>query len=123
MVSKKQIANGVAKFISNDLIPDLSEDMKFVMTIARKSIKENPFMLDVFLDNPMIASAMKKDGDMYDIDGFSTAMKNTLSEMVSYPITITKIPLLMNEDKTIKITADDIDRLYNYIVGEEIKPQ
>lgn len=123
MVSKKQIANGVAKFITNDLIPDLSEELKFVMSIARKSIKENPCMLDPFLDNPMIASAMKKDGDMYDIDGFSTAMKNTLSEMMSYPITITKIPLLMNEDKAIKITADDIEKLYNYIVGEEIKPQ
>ena len=119
MVSKKQIANGVAKFITNDLIPDLEgEKLRFVLMVAKKSMRDNPSMLDAFLDNPMIATVMKKDGDMYDIEGFTNVMRNSIAESSEYPITIPKIPLLMNENQTVKITSADIDKLYSYIVGE-----
>ena len=121
MVSKKQIANGVSKFITNDLIPDLEgEKIRFVLMVAKKSMRENPSMLDAFLDNPMIATVMKKDGDMYDIEGFANVMRNSIAESSEYPITIPKIPLLMNENQTVKITSADIDKLYSYIIGEPV---
>lgn len=124
MVSKKQIANGVAKFVNNDLIPDITDDekLKFVLNVAKKSMRENPSMLDSFLENPMIASVMKKDGDMYDVESFATAMRNTLAETESYPITVPKVPLIMSEGRIIKITAQDVDKLWNYIIGEQ-KPE
>ena len=121
MVNKKQIASGVAKFVQNDLIPDIDhEQLKFVLTIAKKSMRENPNMLDSFLDNSMIATVMKKDGDMYDIEGFANAMRNTIAESAEYPITIPRIPLLMNESQTVNITSADIDKIYSYIIGEEL---
>lgn len=115
-VSKKQLVNAVAKFIENDLIPDIGDrNMKFVLAMAKDSLKENSDIADAFLKSPLVSTLIPEQDDMYDIGQFSTILKNVLAEYQTYPVVIPKIPLFSPVEKTIKITADDVDKLMKYL--------
>jgi hypothetical protein len=113
---KEQLINGVVKFITADLIPQVGDrNTKFVLSMAKDSLKENSELADEFLDSPMVSSLIKKTGNDYDITNFSTILKGVLTEYQSLPVTIPKIPLFSPVEKVIKITAEDVDKLMSYI--------
>ncbi|MBO7715798.1 MAG: hypothetical protein J6S85_19705 [Methanobrevibacter sp.] len=116
MISKKQLVNGVVKFIEDDLIPDIGDrNMKFVLSIAKDSLKENPDLADSFLHSPMVSTLIGESDGEYDIGQFSSILKGVLSEYTSYPVVIPKIPLFSPIEKSIKITAEDVDKLVKYM--------
>lgn len=116
IVDKEQLINGVVKFIASDLIPQVGDrNTKFVLSMAKDSLKENSELADEFLDSPMISSLIKKVGNDYDITNFSSILKGVLTEYQSLPVTIPKIPLFSPVEKVIKITAEDVDKLMSYI--------
>ena len=117
MISKDQLVNAVVKFIAADLIPQVGDrNTKFVLAMAKDSLKENGDLADDFL--PMVSSLIKEEDGMYDISHFSSILKSVLSEYQSFPVTIPKIPLFSPTEKVLKITAEDIDKLMKYIVPE-----
>ena len=119
MISKKQLVTGIVHFIENDLIPNIGDrNMKFVLAVAKDSLRENHDLIDDFLENPMISSLISETDEEYDISNFSTVLKNVLSEYDSFPITIPKIPLFSPTEKVLKITAGDVDRLMKYFMAE-----
>ena len=116
MTNKKQLVNGVVKFIESDLIPNIGDrNMKFVLAMAKDSLKENPDLADSFLRSPMVSSLVAEEDGEYDLTHLSTILRTVLSEYQSYPITIPKIPLFSPVEKTLKISADDVDKLMKYI--------
>lgn len=118
MISKEQLINGVIKFISNDLIPQVGDrSTKFVLAIAKDSLAEDSDLVDEFLNSPMVASLIKEVNGEYDISHFSSILKSVLSEYNSFPVTISKIPLFSPTEKVLKITAEDVDKLMRYISG------
>ena len=119
MISKDQLVNAVVKFIASDLIPQVGDrNTKFVLAMAKDSLKGNGDLADDFLHSPMVSSLIKEEDDMYDITNFSSILKSVLSEYQSFPVTIPKIPLFSPTEKVLKITAEDIDKLMKYIVPE-----
>lgn len=119
-VTKKQLVNGVVKFIESDLIPNIGDrNMKFVLAMAKDSLRENSDLADEFLESPMVASLVAEEDDGYDLTHLSTIMKSVLSEYQSFPVTIPKIPLFSPVEKTLKISADDVDKLMKYILPVE----
>lgn len=119
MYTKKELAEGIVKFINNDLIPNTeSERSKFVLCVCKKALYENPDMLDAFFDNPIVSSISKGDEDMYDISILAKAMKSVLSEYESYPIVIPQIPMFAPEKNVIRVTAADIDKMIAYLTPE-----
>lgn len=120
MVTKKQIAHGLVKFIENDLIPNVGDrNMKFVLAMAKDSLKENNDLVIHFLHSPMISTLITESDGEYDISQFSSILKSVLEEYQTYPVTIPKIPLFSPTEKTIKITADDVDKLLKYVALPE----
>lgn len=116
MYSKKEIADAVAKFITNDLMNDIDDKhLKFTLCMAKKALKENPELLDGFLHSPIVGSVIKQEEEMYDIDSFARTMKNVLSEYDSYSIQIPKIPMFAPKDNVLKITASDVDKIVSYL--------
>ena len=116
MYSKKELADAVAKFIANDLMNEIDDKhLKFTLCMAKKALKENPDLLDGFLDSPIVASVIKEEEGMYDVDVFARTMKNVLSEYDSYTIHIPKIPMFAPKDNVIKITASDVDKIISYL--------
>ena len=117
MISKDQLINGVVKFIGADLIPQVGDrNTKFVLAMAKDSLKQDPDLADDFLHSPMVSSLIKEEDGMYDITHFSTILKNVLTEYQSFPVTIPKIPLFSPVEKVLKITAEDVDKLMSYMV-------
>lgn len=117
MISKDQLINGVVKFIGADLIPQVGDrNTKFVLAMAKDSLKQDPDLADDFLHSPMVSSLIKEEDGMYDITHFSTILKNVLTEYQSFPVTIPKIPLFSPVEKVLKITAEDVDKLMSYMM-------
>lgn len=119
MISKKKLVNGVVKFIENDLIPYVGDrNTKFVLAMAKDSLKENNELADSFLESPMVSTLVTEEDGEYDISHLSSIMKSVLSEYESFPVTIPKIPLFSPSEKVLKITAEDIEKLLKYIQSE-----
>lgn len=121
MVSKKEIADAVAKFINKDLVHSIDDkQLKFVLHLIRQTLRENPDSLDSFMESPMIEAVIYEENGMYELNGFITMLKKILNEYESYPIAIPKVPLLLPHEKVIRITAEDIDKILNYLYEEEV---
>lgn len=115
MYSKKEIADSVVKFITNDLMADIDDKhQKFTLCMAKKALHENPDILDGFLESPVIASVVKETDGEYDIEPFARTMKNVLSGYDSYSIALPKIPMFSKES-SIEISADDVDKIMSYL--------
>lgn len=116
-VSKKQLVDGVIQFIGHELITQVGDrNMKFVLAMAKDSLRENPDLADEFLQSPMISSIVTENDGMYNISPLSTILRNVLSEYQTFTITIPKIPLFSPTEKTVKISAEDVDKLMKYIM-------
>lgn len=116
MVTKKQIADAIAKFIENDLIENIEDkQLKLVLYMAKHTLKDNPDVLDSFLDNPIIAVIMSDSDEEYNVDNFLYIMKKITEEYSSYPIEIPAIPLLFPKSKLLKINSSDLEKISMYI--------
>lgn len=123
MVTKKILADSLAKFIENDLILGIDDkQLKFVLCMMKNTLKDSPSILDSFLDNPVISTVVIEEEGSYDVSDLISAMKSVIAEMNSYPIVIPKIPVLLPDERIIKINANDIDKIIHYInsMQEEI---
>lgn len=116
MVTKKHIAESIVKYITNDLLPEIEDKhLRLVLTIAKHSMSENCNIINEFMNNPIISSIVKEVDGEYDIDMLITILKKTVDELGYYPIVIPKIPLLSSDEKILRFTSSDIERIVNYL--------
>lgn len=121
MYTKKEIADSLVKFISNDLMADISDShLKFVLCMAKKSLHDNPDILDAFMSNPLVSSVVTEENDCYDIDVLAKILKNVLNEYESYTIHIPSVPMFAPKAGSIRITAEDVDKLLVYMHPETV---
>lgn len=119
MASKKEIADGVAKFISNDILNDVGDKhLRFVLCIAKEALQNNPDVIDRFIGSPLVANVLKNEDDDYDVDSFARTLRNVLSAYDSFSISVPAVPVFAPRESTVKITASDIDHLLEYIHNE-----
>lgn len=121
MISRKTLANAINKFITNDLIQVIDDtQVKFALSLVKQSIAENPCVIDEFLNNTFISIVIQENDGMYDIDDFVNMLKKVLTEYGGYPVIIPKIPIVLPNEKTIRIESSDIDKIMSYITEESI---
>lgn len=119
MYTKKELADAVAKFIGTDLVADIDDKrVKFALCMAKKALKENPDLMDGFLDSPIVANVIKESDGGYDVDSFLRIMKNVLSDYGSYAVEIPKIPMFAPKEAEVMVTAEDIDKIVSYLRPE-----
>ena len=120
MYGKKEIVDGVIKFINNDLMLDIDDKhLKFVLSMAKKALRENPDLVDIFFKSPIVINVIKEYDGEYDLEVFAKMLKNILNEYGSYSITIPKIPMFSPEEKRILLTSEDVDKVLSYLVPIE----
>ena len=120
MVTKKKLVESLVKYISNDLLPEIEDKhLKLVLNITKYGLLENPCIIDNFIGNSVISAILKEDEEEYDVEQFISIFKKVLDECESYPIIIPKVPLLMADDKVIRITSNDLDRIIYYLQETE----
>lgn len=116
-VTKDQIAKGLARFIQDDVIPNISDSgMQLVMGIAAGAIDTKPQILDKILENEML-SALAKSGEKYDLSVLKTAATNAINKYGTLSITIPGIKFISPNEKEIQFNSDDIKRLVDRIEG------
>ena len=119
MYSKKQLADALIKFINTDLMNEIDDKhLKFSLCMAKKALRENPDILDHFLDSPIVSSVIRESEGEYDLEIFAKTLKNVLTEYDSYSIVIPKIPMFAPKDCVIKITASDVDKIMGYLIPD-----
>ena len=119
MYTKKEIADSISKFISNDLMNDVDDKhLKFTLCMAKKALHENPDILDGFLQSPLVANVITHQDDMYNVDMFVKIMKNVISEYGSYSVMIPKIPMFAPKDCMIQVTVADVEKIVEYLSGQ-----
>ena len=116
-VSKAQIAKGVAKFIQDDVIPQVTDSgMQLVLGITAGALETKPKILDSLLDNDML-EAVAKVGENYDLGVLKTAAMASIDKYGKLSITIPGIKFISPTEKVLQFSSDDIRRLVEKIEG------
>ena len=115
MFTRNQIANGMVKFIENDMSTAAGNGTsKFIVSLAKNALKKNPAIIDEALKNPLIHAILPSSDGKYDIS-MTTMLKETMAEMGTLPLKLPKIPLLLPEGDEIRLNSTDIDKIASYI--------
>ena len=116
MFTRNQIANGMVKFIENDMSTAAGNGTsKFIVSLSKNALKKNPAIIDEALKNPLIHAVLPSSGGKYDIAPMTTMLKETMAETGTLPLKLPKIPLLLPEGDEIRLNSTDIDKIASYI--------
>lgn len=117
-VTKQQIIDGIFKFGDEEVIPRI--DVKVVKQMAGAAliaIKVDPSIIDKFMQTPVVASALKEEDGLYDLDFAEKVLCETIDKYGSFEFTppIPKFLLGGSENKTFKFDSNDIKKLKSMI--------
>lgn len=113
-VTKKQITDGLVKFIDNMIPQCKDKQTSLILLMSKDMLKKKSDMIDIFLDNPLVASAITEEDGMYNITYFVDSMRGILDDM-DHPVVLPSIPLLAPDEVKFNVTAGDFERLISYI--------
>ena len=113
-VTKKQITDGLVKFIDNMIPQCKDKQTSLILLMSKDMLKKKSDMIDIFLDNPLVASAITEEDGMYNITYFVDSLRGILDDM-DYPVVLPSIPLLAPDEVKFNVTAGDFERLISYI--------
>ena len=117
-ITKSQIVDGLIRYVKSDVINKITDKpLKMIIAAAVSAIELNPALADTVLDNEMISSIIRRDGDWYDIDAAFDIIERTMSEYGEFPIVVPAIKFISPTEKTLSFGAGDVRRLREYIVG------
>lgn len=116
-VTKDQIARGFAKFLHEDVIPNVGDSAtQIVLGIAASAMDVNPKLLDKVLENEML-TAIAKVGNNYNLSTLQKAAESAIDKYGKLTITIPGIKFVSPDDKILQFGSDDVKRLVSHIEG------
>lgn len=119
-VEKHKIIDGIIKYIEKDVMPEISSDRGFqvVVSIGISAVKANNKLLDKLFENDVFKSLANYDDEnkTYDIDLLYNIAKDSISKCGYFPVKIPAINFISPNEKELKFSAADVDRLKSYIV-------
>lgn len=119
-VEKQKIIDGIIKYIEKDVMPEISSDRGFqvVISIGISAIKTNNKLLDKLFENDIFKSLANYDDEnkTYDVDLLCNIAKDSVSKCGYFPVKIPAINFISPNEKELKFSAADVDRLKSYIV-------
>lgn len=118
IVSIDKFKSAVSRYIEQDLAPVITDKgFQFAVTFLSELIKLDTPIIENYLRQPIIASLIPyiEDAKGYDITKATSALKNALNRCTVLPIKIPAIPFLSPEEKEIKFSASDIERIEQYL--------
>ena len=118
IVTIEKVRNGLTKYIEQDLTPVITDKgFQFAVTFISELIKQNGSIIEAYLKQPMISLLVpfNEEAKGYDISNLMTALRNTLNRCSVLPVKIPAIPFISPEEKEIKFTSADIDRIEQYL--------
>lgn len=120
MNTKKEIIDGVIEYAEKGLLPVLKgkdKALSMIIYFLITQLKIKPKLADIFFENPFVKMILPiEDDEMYDIDSFLKAIKESVKKYGgAIAVTIPPIPLLSPAEKELKFDESDIDTMLEYI--------
>lgn len=118
MASKEQIAQGVVKYVRNNVLPSISDKaFKTVLSAGTYLIEVDPSIIDKVLTHPIVTLMLPAAGSGYDIDKMEQALRRAMEDTGGIDIVIPGIKWISPEEKVLRFTAADVTALRGYIGG------
>lgn len=122
MVSKEQIKKGLLKFMEEEMIPVIEDkNLQIITALAVGIMQSKDSVLDSILQNKMVTIFFPYNDKekTWDIENGMKSLKETLNKYGALSVTIPAIPFIAPEEKQLKFSVKDIERLEKLIVGEK----
>lgn len=115
-VSKQQLVNGAANFILKEVAPAVNDTaLKAIIIAGTKLAQQSDAAVDGILSNSVVKALLPAVDGGYDVTTVLGTIRSALAECGVFPITISPIPLILKEEKTLTFGVTDIDALQRYI--------
>ena len=113
MVTREQIASGLVAFLTNEVLPKITDKpLRIAVDTLQALLRLRPELIDKVIDNPLFKTAKG-----YDIDTMGKALKDSLAKNGPLTLTIPSVPFVSPVEKDLTFNGDDIDALCKYIKG------
>ena len=111
-VSKTQLVCGIVDYVENEVIPNVGDKpTQIIASIAVKSVKTNPALADIFLENPMIKVLLDENENGYEINGLFESIEESVKQYGPFPLTIPPIPIVSPVEKLLTFSAADVSEM------------
>lgn len=118
-VKKDKIVAGIIEYVEEEVFPEIASDKGFraVLSIGIGIAKKDGSVLDKLLENEYFKalSGYDPESETYSTEDLISALKHTAEECGYIPINIPSIPLISPNEKTLKFSAGDVEKLKKYI--------
>ena len=116
-VTKAQMATGVAKFIKNEIIPNVDENiMKVRFGIAAGAVESDTKIVDKLVDGTMLSALIKTDSG-YNMELLKRHAIPALEQYGAITITIPPVKFISPTEKVMQFNGEDIKKLVDYVEG------
>lgn len=111
-LDKRQLVNGAAAFVLNDVAPAINDNSFKVIVVACATLMQRSEpAVDKVLNSGIVKILLPESGGKYDLDAAFAALRDAIAQSGSFALTIGPIPLVMKQEKTLTFTAADVDAL------------
>lgn len=115
-VTKQQLVNGAANFVLKEVVPAVNDTaLKTIIVAGTKLMQQSDAAIDGILSNSVVKTLLPEDNGGYDITAALSAIRSALAECGVFPVTISPVPLILKEEKTLTFGVADIDALQRHI--------
>lgn len=118
IVTIDKVRSAITKYIEQDLAPVITDKgFQFAVSFISELIKQDTPIIEAYLRQPMVAAFIPwvEENKGYDISKLISALKNTLNRCTVLPVKVPAIPFLSPEEKEIKFTINDLERIEQYL--------
>lgn len=117
IVSKNRLVKGITDYIANEVIPHVPDTgLRIALATLTGAFRTNPVAIDRIFSNPVISMLLiPNEQGAYDVEHVLNAIREAISKNGQLTITIPPIPLISKGEKTLAFSAQDADKLSQYI--------
>ena len=103
-------------FVTREVVPAVNDTaLKAIIVAGAKLMQQSDAAVDGILSNGVVKTLLPERNGSYELDAALDAMRSALAECGTFPITISPIPLILKEEKTLSFGVADIDALARYL--------
>lgn len=117
-VTKKQIIDGLAEYISNEITPKLGNDraLQIIASIALNAAMSNNKLVNAALENDIVRTLLEDDGSgTYEIGGVTEAMRSAIEQYGGFPVRVPAIPFISPHEVTLMLGTSDVETMRRMI--------
>ena len=117
-ITRQQMMSGAARYIRGEVIPHIPDKgVKVVLDVLAGMVEMSPQAVSKYLDMPLVAAVLQEQDGFYDLDMIEAALTKAMENYGGLELTVSAIPLISPQPKSMTFTANDIRAMKRYMEG------